>query len=292
MSGAITTYLGHGTFAARPATPSIDPGAIGWYWATDTSKMSFWTGSAWVEDVLAGGGGYVAGPASAVADRIAVFNGVTGKIVKDGGVTVADLLSGSSYTPPIASAFTTYGTGLTVADKVGRMALTRQSGAGLAGVRQASIATPYTIDAKIQILTTPATGADAVVAGLYLSSGTAIRAFYSGMWTNTSGPIYSTKCAVDSYSSPTVYVATVNTKFTFFQGGGYHVRITDDGTTRKFLISSNGLDFMLVYSEPTNTYVTPSYFGVAVFNSTSSSTDMRVSVEHWKVTASVLGDAA
>lgn len=36
-------------------------------------------------------GGDVVGPASSVADRIAVFNGTTGKLIKDGGVAVAGL---------------------------------------------------------------------------------------------------------------------------------------------------------------------------------------------------------
>jgi hypothetical protein len=38
------------------------------------------------------GTGDVVGPASAVADRIAVFDGTTGKLIKDGGVTVSELV--------------------------------------------------------------------------------------------------------------------------------------------------------------------------------------------------------
>jgi Collagen triple helix repeat (20 copies) len=37
------------------------------------------------------GAGDVTGPASAVADRIAVYNGATGKIIKDGGKLISDL---------------------------------------------------------------------------------------------------------------------------------------------------------------------------------------------------------
>lgn len=44
--------------------------------------------SAW-EQLAAGGD--VVGPASATADRIAVFNGATGKLIKDGGLTIANL---------------------------------------------------------------------------------------------------------------------------------------------------------------------------------------------------------
>lgn len=40
----------------------------------------------------AGGSGDVVGPAGAVDERIAVYDGVTGKLIKDGGMTIADIL--------------------------------------------------------------------------------------------------------------------------------------------------------------------------------------------------------
>lgn len=40
-----------------------------------------------------GGTGDVVGPATAVADRVAVFNGTTGKLIKDGGSTIASILA-------------------------------------------------------------------------------------------------------------------------------------------------------------------------------------------------------
>jgi len=46
----------------------------------------------------AGSGGDVVGPASAVADRLAVYNGTTGKLIKDGGTTVALLATAASVT--------------------------------------------------------------------------------------------------------------------------------------------------------------------------------------------------
>lgn len=49
-----------------------------------------------IRELAAGGGGGsgdVVGPASAVTDRIATFNGTTGKLVKDGGKTIAVVLS-------------------------------------------------------------------------------------------------------------------------------------------------------------------------------------------------------
>ena len=40
-------------------------------------------------------GGDVVGPASAVNDRIAVFDGTTGNLIKDGGSTIAEIVAGS-----------------------------------------------------------------------------------------------------------------------------------------------------------------------------------------------------
>lgn len=46
----------------------------------------------------AGGSGDVVGPASAVDDNIAVFDGVTGKLIKDGGSKVADVIARANHT--------------------------------------------------------------------------------------------------------------------------------------------------------------------------------------------------
>jgi hypothetical protein len=51
-----------------------------------------------VWDVPSGSGtGDVTGPASAVADNIAVFDGITGKIIKDGSAKVADFAAATSF---------------------------------------------------------------------------------------------------------------------------------------------------------------------------------------------------
>lgn len=52
-----------------------------------------WDGSAWVN---LGTDNAVVGPASAVDENIAIYNGVTGKIIKDGGKKIADLYNLSS----------------------------------------------------------------------------------------------------------------------------------------------------------------------------------------------------
>src|SRR4051812_4466090 len=56
-SGLVTEYLGAGLLAARPATPSVGPGVLALYYATDTPGMWAWNGSAWTSVTGSGGGG-------------------------------------------------------------------------------------------------------------------------------------------------------------------------------------------------------------------------------------------
>jgi len=54
----------------------------------------------WVEvGSGAGGSGDVVGPASSGDDHIAIYNGITGKIIKDSGQTIADIIGGGGTIP-------------------------------------------------------------------------------------------------------------------------------------------------------------------------------------------------
>ena len=78
---------------AAPATPAAN--TVVQYAKSDGKLYS--KNDAGVETALgggsggSGGSGDVVGPASSVADRIAVFDGATGKLLKDGGSTIAAL---------------------------------------------------------------------------------------------------------------------------------------------------------------------------------------------------------
>jgi hypothetical protein len=78
-----------GTRAAQPAAASSKKGAL--YCVTDESNIvERNSGVAWEAFSPEGD---VVGPASAVDDRIATFDGTTGKLLQDGGATIAGVLS-------------------------------------------------------------------------------------------------------------------------------------------------------------------------------------------------------
>lgn len=195
---------------------------------------------------------------------------------------------------PLAASFSTFGTGITATDKLGRLQLLATSGGTLRGVSQNSIATPYTIDARIALTGTPASG-DAVWAGIAVSDGTKYRTFYGGCLGGATigGTTRSaTGVNIDSWTNASTFGAGVRASSAVINSANFHVRITDSGTTRSFYLSANGLDFVLIYSEATNTYVTPTKFALVMYNNALNSLNAKASIMNWKVTASVLGDAS
>lgn len=56
-SGLLVDYLGQGVVADRPASLTLFADAMGLWWSTDTSELSLWNGTAWIEDIGGGGGG-------------------------------------------------------------------------------------------------------------------------------------------------------------------------------------------------------------------------------------------
>lgn len=192
---------------------------------------------------------------------------------------------------PISTSFTTVGSQTTASDRSGRLVLIVTSSTNLNGIKIAGIATPYTIDVCLQMVGIPASN-DSAWAGLLLSDGTKFRAFYSGTG-NTSGTSSgSLKFAVDNWSTQTSFSSTVINEVIEGISGSRFLRITDNGTTRTFFASCNGMDFVQVYSEPTNTYVTPTTFGIAIYSNAANSVTSKTVVHHWLITNSVLGDAS
>ena len=90
-------YLG-----AKASNPSVDndggallTGAL--YFNTTSSQMRVYTGSAW-EVAYLPASAYVQGPASATSNNVALFDGTTGKLIKDGGSLSAYIQGPASAT--------------------------------------------------------------------------------------------------------------------------------------------------------------------------------------------------
>jgi hypothetical protein len=194
----------------------------------------------------------------------------------------------TGLTPPLSGSFSTFNGGaatLTLADKSDRLQINYGTTATntLAGMTQSSIATPYTIDTGFLI----SGGTTNFLAGLVLSDGTKYRAHYIGYASGT------VQCDVQAWTNLTTVSAVNTINAGWFPGlGVYFLRITDDGTNRKYYVSADGKSFALIYTEATNTGLTPTKFGFCVENLDSASRVGVVSLYHWLVTNSVLGDAA
>lgn len=198
----------------------------------------------------------------------------------------------TGLTIPLASSFTNANGGtatFATADKSNRfqVSMTGSSNGGttiaVATQNAALIATPYTID--IGLMTTFPPGSTGALTGIFLSDGTKYLAFYAGV-SSGAGKIF-----IDSYtvrtSGTVVNKLNINTA-TISQP--IWLRITDSGTTRNYLISPNGQDYTVAFSEPTNTFLTPTATGICQFYTGGQS--VKAAVQHYLVSSGVLGDGA
>jgi hypothetical protein len=88
-SAKITDYLGSGTAASRPASLTLPSGAVGFYYATDTTVLSAWTGAAWVSIVYTQGTQTVAG-ATATVTPLAGQNSILITLQANTTLTIAN----------------------------------------------------------------------------------------------------------------------------------------------------------------------------------------------------------
>ncbi|GBQ90402.1 hypothetical protein AA13595_2883 [Gluconacetobacter johannae DSM 13595] len=82
-STLITDYFGYGAAAARPATPNIPSGCLGFYYATDIGQVYAWDGAwqAWAPSAQSFAGGLAAagttqGSAAALVANVNLFTTV------------------------------------------------------------------------------------------------------------------------------------------------------------------------------------------------------------------------
>lgn len=79
-----------GTRAAQPVATTVAEGSL--YYVTDETIIEQSRAGIWVI-YSSSGTGNVVGPVSSVDDRIATFDGITGKLIQDSGSTIASILA-------------------------------------------------------------------------------------------------------------------------------------------------------------------------------------------------------
>jgi hypothetical protein len=96
----ISSYLGHGTHAARPATPNVAAGVVAIYYETDTLQTFIWDGAAW--QALGFGGAADFAQAQYVTASITLGTGTT----TDGAYVDVDATNAAiAFTPAAAGKY-------------------------------------------------------------------------------------------------------------------------------------------------------------------------------------------
>lgn len=165
-SSRIIDYLGEGTHAARPVTPTLPTGGIGLYYETDTLATFLWNvaGAAWVQiagpsvgsvtEVVAGlglsGGTITTSGTIALASPVTlahggtdadlsatgpgiVVQGTSGAALSLVSMTNGQLLIGNTGSVPSAGTITA-GTGITIGTSGGGITITNAGSAGVAEI--------------------------------------------------------------------------------------------------------------------------------------------------------------
>lgn len=226
-------------------------------------------------------------PTSGYSQELGYAESTTVFVVSVGPVVA--LAGGTAgYTVPLASAFTLTGSGITATDKIDRLQLLVNTfNTTFRGMMRSVPTTPYTIDIGLE-LTGVVDSGTSMFAGLALSNGTAYRTLSIALTGGVGGPrvfAWTTNAAVATVPYSANYAAPLWPKA--------FLRITDDGTTRKFYISQNGKDFSQVLSEANTTGLTATQCGIVVYNdSVSNGRETKASVFHYLVSSGVSGDAS
>lgn len=216
-STLITSYLGQGLAAARPAAPALAAGTYGTYYATDTKVWSAYFNGAWQNigpqvdlyapplaaafpTIINGG---AASPAPSVSDT------AYGMVFDSGATAAGDFIRAALQPIPNATAFTvTMGVRITMAQQNFR------------------------------------------VLGLCVSDGTKFSSIsqVGGGVVSTSTGLTGGGLAVARYSNLTTFSAT-EALIPNVQVDQHYFRIVGDGTNLKFSFSKDGRNFIQLWSE-------------------------------------------
>jgi hypothetical protein len=230
----------------------------------------------WVQ--TGGGTGNVVGPSSATDGHLAVFDGTTGKLLKDGGAVPAGSSGGmgpATLTPPTLASFAWVNQGATVANDSNNCLYLLATEAQNRLLVQAAPATPYTV--TVGLLHWGFSGDCAACLYLCESSSGKLISLMDGY--DSTG----VKLSIEKWNS----VSSWSNYYVQYRPKLVHVpmiwlRVTDTGTNRVAYYSPDGLNWWQYHSVGRTDFLTADQIGFGLWN---GGADVHLaSFLSWKVT--------
>lgn len=235
-STLITDYIGHGTHAARPATPNVPTACSPLYYETDTLKTFIWSGSAWV--------------AISSTASTGLYNQV---------MSATPTQTGTGFTTQVIASFGGHPTP-TFADTTTGVNILSASNAtnfGWYGLSKAAPATANKTGTALIAFNSPWYGTDCII-GFGYTNGTKLQMLDMATHPGATGPLLT----IDNFSDKNTYANSSGTAGATIVPALLWMQLRDDGANIHFATSTDGANFTDFYSA---TYAA-SYIGSAPTN--------------------------
>lgn len=183
-----------------------------------------------------------------------------------------------------------------VTNKVGRLAFSVVPGSGSGGsgiilLRKAPTV-PYTIDLYGKFVWTPDAVSTGGSCGIVLFNAHGDYRFVQSDYGQQATPASVGHQRVSVYNISGSTTTNLILYSSSVQASNVYCRITDDGMTKRFWTSANGLDFMQVYSDASSVFGAATKLGILIGASGDSTKPNAVAdVYNFVVTPDILGDA-
>lgn len=229
------------------------------------------------------------GDRSGTGAKVATVTGTltTGKQLEfdaSGNVVASSTAIGGGGTEnaPLVADFTAFNTGsLTATDTAAGLYMRNvENDSELHGLVKSAPGTPYTITINFRYFQLPETNKYPFV-GLLFSDGT--KYVTLSVYNNSGGPLNKSQwISVDHWNSATSYSSSPLPAVDIGESNDlYSIRISDDGTNRKYYYSFDGVNFEEAYSEGRTVHLTATQVGLVVRTNSSSTQIVSMTVSSW-----------
>lgn len=209
----------------------------------------------------------------------------------DGNGNLTDGDTGSSGggvpgSPPLVADFSWFNQGSATATDTDAGLYLRnvENDSELHGLKKSCPATPWTLTVGMRVVQAPPTSAKYPQCGVVISDGTKyiIHLIQCNSGIGLDRSIY---IATEAWNTATSFSAAVKTALDIgpSAAGSIGLRITDDGTDRKYYWSYDGINFELFHTETRTTFLTASQFGLVVKTDSSATQIVSLTCSAWSV---------